>query len=71
MSLICCSKQSIVTLHELRYEILDSRYVKKPFLNKVCCNCYSHWYGEPDSLKKYSRNEWDEMINKSFEMDNL
>lgn len=60
--LICCDNPSQTNLHEFRYELVDGRYLKIPFLNRVCTRCYTHWYGNPDSLKKYSKKEWDEMI---------
>lgn len=65
--LTCCDRPAQSNMHEVKHEIVDGRYVATPCWNRICSNCYTHWYGHPDSLKKYSRKEWDLMMDKAFE----
>ena len=64
----CCNRPSITTMHEFKTVInADGRYEKESCINRLCTNCYTHWYGHPDSLKTYTKSEWDEMVNHCFD----
>ena len=65
--LTCCDKPAQTNLHEVKYEIVDGRYVAVPCWNRVCTRCFTHWHGSPDNLKKYSSKEWGVMMNTAFE----
>ena len=68
--LTCCANPAQTNLHEVKHVISkEGRYVAEPCWNRICTRCYTHWYGHPESLKKYIRQQWDEMINKTFEKD--
>jgi hypothetical protein len=64
----CCKNPAQYNMQEYKYTIgNDGTFYKVPCLNRICTNCYTHWYGPPENLIKYSRNEWDKMINKAFD----
>lgn len=35
----------------------------KPRVNRVCTHCWTHWFGPPDAVNRYTKKEWDEFIN--------
>lgn len=67
----CCSKQEISTLHDEKSELIDGRYQQTPCVNKCCLKCFTHWYGEPDKIRKYTSKEWDTVINSCFDAEPL
>lgn len=66
-TLDCCDKPAQTNMHEFKH-VLNSngRYQAEPCWNRICSNCYTHWYGHPENLKKYTRKQWDEMIEKAI-----
>jgi hypothetical protein len=61
----CCQNPNITTPHAEIYAINDAgRYEAIPFINRLCLNCLTHWYGPPDALVTYSRREWDAYVNR-------
>ena len=63
----CCKNPAQYNMHEFKYSPNENGYhYPEPCWNRVCTNCYTHWYGHPDKLKKYTRKEWDAMIEGSF-----
>jgi len=71
MDLNCCNKPAQTNLAEFKYVINGEtgRYESEECWNRICTNCYAHWYGNPDSLKKYTRKEWDDYVNNSFNIE--
>jgi len=65
-SMECCKNPAQYNMHEFRYEIVDGRYAAIPCWNRICTNCFTHWYGHPDNLKRYTGKEWDKMIEDNF-----
>lgn len=63
----CCSRPAQANLYEVKYEIVDGRYAGIPCWNRICTNCYAHWYGHPDRLTKFTKQEWDLLINSTFD----
>lgn len=35
-------------------------------INRLCCTCYRHWAGPLDSVREYSRAEWDVYVEQSW-----
>jgi hypothetical protein len=62
----CCKNPAQYNMHEFRYEIVDGKYAAIPCWNRICTNCFTHWYGHPDNLKRYTKQEWDKMIEDNF-----
>jgi hypothetical protein len=61
----CCNKPKVSALNDIRTSINEEgRFHTEPWVNKICLNCYSHWYGAPESPKFYTRKEWDAWINE-------
>ena len=65
--LTCCDSPSQHNLHEVRHVIEDGRYVPVPCWNRICSRCQTHWYGHPDRLVKYTKQEWDALMNTAFD----
>jgi hypothetical protein len=64
----CCAKPAQHNLHEKKHELNEQgRYVAALCWNRLCSSCYTHWYGHPDNLKRYTRQEWDALINTAFD----
>jgi hypothetical protein len=59
----CCNKQSIANLDHLKASP-SNWHNSTPIVNRVCLHCYSHWYGEAENIKQYSKKEWDKYINE-------
>lgn len=66
----CCDKPAQTNLHEAKHVIgASGRYELELCWNRICTHCHTHWYGHPDSLKKYTRQEWDTLMNTAFDED--
>lgn len=67
---ICCAKQSIHTMDYLSpiFPNLGEQVVR---VNRVCCNCLTHWYGVEGDIKQYTRAEWDALLKASDDADVL
>ncbi len=66
----CCSKPSIHTM-DYRYPIFPNLGEQLTRINRVCCNCLSHWYGVEGDVKQYTRAEWDALLKESDDADLL
>lgn len=58
----CCSRPSIATMDHLKGWPPDTR----PVVNRVCIQCWRHWYGEPGAVQAYTRSEWDAMMGEAL-----
>ena len=65
--LLCCIKPSQTNMHEIQYNFVENSYKPTICWNRICLTCYTHWYGSPNNLKKYTKKEWDNYINASFD----
>lgn len=66
-NLECCANPAQTNLHETKPEIVNGHYVAVPCWNRICTRCHTHWYGHPDSLTKYTKQEWDALMNTALE----
>ena len=64
----CCNKPDVATLHDFIHEIENGKYITVPCINKVCIKCFTHWYGKSDSIKRYSKKEWDYYIEEGYKL---
>lgn len=58
----CCARQSITNLDHTS-PLFQSMGAHESITNRVCINCYTHWYGSGLSVKRYSRQEWDALVS--------
>ena len=35
-------------------------------INRVCLSCYTHFYGKLGAVKKYTRKQWDQFIDRNL-----
>ena len=65
----CCNRPSIHTMDYLWPLFPSDGEQKVTKINRVCTNCFAHWFGVEGEVKQYTRAEWDVMLNESFEQD--
>ena len=51
----CCDRPSVVVMD---YTTSDRGRVT----NRVCTLCWSHWHGPSDNITRYTRKEWDALM---------
>lgn len=66
----CCKRPDIANMDHKKY-VPSSRggYSAFPRVNRCCLNCWEHWYGPPNAVKRYSRGEWDDVMQAAFEVE--
>ena len=35
-------------------------------INRVCTHCWTHWFGSPKRVRKFTQAQWAKWINASF-----
>lgn len=50
-----CKKQNIVDM--------SFRQDREMWTNRMCLTCGEHWYGKGASVKRYTRKEWDDLMD--------
>ncbi|MBC7752471.1 MAG: hypothetical protein H7Z73_12310 [Candidatus Saccharibacteria bacterium] len=55
----CCKSQNIM--------VSDNEQHGEPtMINRVCLNCYTHFYGLVGEVKTYTRKEWDDYLDRNL-----
>lgn len=54
----CCKKPAIENMDYFNHSPGDW-HNPDPRVNRVCTKCFAHWFGTPDSVRQFTRKEWD------------
>lgn len=67
----CCAKQSIANMDHVSFNSMFNSKEKEMMVNRMCMNCYTHWAGLVDSVKQYTRKEWDALMNDTYSLEKI
>lgn len=65
----CCDRQSLAIMDHkwpLFVNNDEGRIVK---VNRMCMRCYTHWAGNEGDVKKFTKAEWNALIEGLFDED--
>lgn len=57
----CCKRPAIATMDYVKHSPANWN-CGEPRINRVCTTCWTHWFGEPNEVKQFTRAEWDRLL---------
>lgn len=57
----CCHRPSIANMDHVKRGGVEAM----PMVNRICLNCYSHWYGNDGvAVVQFTRKSWDNWMSQ-------
>ncbi len=63
----CCQNPAIA-IFDYKWPLWSNIGSQELRINRVCTRCYAHWTGPVNSIKKYTKAEWSEQMDKIFDI---
>jgi hypothetical protein len=63
----CCAKPAICTMDYDKLSPSPKGHWTKSGrrVNRVCTNCWTHWFGPENAVMQYTRQQWDNYVGSA------